>query len=174
VTEYLVQPGDNLWSIVEEFNISLETLLWANNLNKNSLLQIGQKLVILPTSGVTHPVQKGDTVSQIAKTYKAKIDDILAFNDLSGEGDIYIGDILIVPNGVMPPPVVYAPQTVPLASSYFICPDARCESYHFSYSVFGVSDHFRVYGSFCSLWALLRVAYDPKYFIPRAESGGAQ
>ena len=122
VVEYVIQPGDNLWSIAETFNISLETLLWANNLNKNSLIQIGQKLVIPPTSGVIHHVQKGDTVSQVAKIYKAKAEDILAFNDLSGEGDIFIGDILIVPGGVMPPPVIYAPQTVPLASSYFICP----------------------------------------------------
>lgn len=122
VTEYAVQPGDNLWSIAETFDISLETVLWANNLNKNSFIQIGQKLVIPPTSGVIHHVQKGDTVGQMAKTYKAKAEDILAFNDLSGEGDIYIGDILIVPGGIMPPPVFYAPPMVPLASSYFICP----------------------------------------------------
>src|SRR3989344_8171532 len=65
VTEYLVQPGDNLWSIAEKFNISLETILWANDLNKNSLIQIGQKLVILPVSGVSHQVQRGDNVSLV-------------------------------------------------------------------------------------------------------------
>ena len=122
VVEYIIQPGDNLWSIAERFNISLETILWSNNLNKNSLIQIGQKLVILPISGVVHHVAKGDTVSQIAQTYKVKIDDIIVFNDLSGEGDIYIGDALIIPNGVQPPPIVYAPKVVPLANSYFICP----------------------------------------------------
>ena len=42
VVEYLVQPGDNLWSIAEKFNISLDTILWANDLNKYTLLQIGQ------------------------------------------------------------------------------------------------------------------------------------
>jgi murein DD-endopeptidase MepM/ murein hydrolase activator NlpD len=124
ITEYVVQPGDTLSSIAERFNISLNTILWANNLTKTTLIQIGQKLVILPTSGVVHHVQKGDTLSQIAKTYKSETDKIIAFNDLSAEGDIYIGDILIVPDGVTPPPVVYAPQQVPLASSYFICPIA--------------------------------------------------
>lgn len=122
ITEYIVQPGDTLWSIADQFNVSLETVLWANSLNKNSLLQIGQKLVILPTSGIIHHIKKGDTVGQIAQTYKTKIDEILAFNDLSGEGDIYIGDILIIPNGVMPPPVIYASKIIPLANSYFICP----------------------------------------------------
>ena len=122
VTEYVVQSGDNLGSIAEEFSVSLETILWANDLNKNSLIQIGQKLVILPVSGVIHHVQKGDTVSGVAQTYKVKMDEVIAFNGLSGEGDIYIGDILIIPDGVMPPPVVYAPTVVPLADSYFICP----------------------------------------------------
>lgn len=122
VAEYTVQPGDNLWSIAQKFNISLETLLWTNDLNKNSLIQIGQKLVILPVSGVIHHVKKSDTLSQIAKIYKADQGEIMAFNDLSAEGDIYIGDILIIPEGVMPPPALYAPKIVPLADSYFICP----------------------------------------------------
>ena len=122
ITEYDVQPGDNLWSVAKKFNISLETILWANNLNKNSLLQIGQKLVILPISGAVHHVQKGDTVSGISQIYKAKASDILAFNDLSGEGDIFIGDILVIPGGTAPPPVIYAPKIVPIANSYFICP----------------------------------------------------
>ena len=125
VTEYIVEPGDNLWSIAEKFTISLETLLWANDLNKNSLLQIGQKLVILPVSGAIHHVQKGDTLSEIAKIYKADASEIIAFNDLT-EDKIYIGDILIIPGGVMPPPsVTYAPASLPLASSYFICPIAQ-------------------------------------------------
>jgi len=122
IAEYIVQPGDNLSSIADKFNISTETILGANSLNKSSLLQIGQKLVILPISGVIHHISKGDTISQISATYKAKADDILVFNDLSGEGDIYVGDILIIPNGVMPPPIVYAPKIVSIANSYFICP----------------------------------------------------
>jgi len=124
VVEYVVQSGDNLWSIAEKFNISLNTILWANDLNKNTAIQIGQKLVILPVSGVIHHVQKGDTVSQIAKTYQSEVMKIVAYNNLATEDDIYIGDILIVPDGVLPPPTIYAPSYVPIASSYFICPIA--------------------------------------------------
>lgn len=122
ITEYIVEPGDNLLSIAEKFNISLETLVWANDLKKNSLLQIGQKLVILPVSGVIHHVQKDDTLSEIAKIYKADLNEIMVFNDLTEKGNIYIGDILIIPEGIMPSSVKYAPASVPLASSYFICP----------------------------------------------------
>lgn len=122
VVEYVVQPGDTLGLIAGRFNISLDTLLWANDLAKNSSLRIGQNLTILPVSGVIHHVKRGDNLSQIAQTYKANPDEVIVFNDLSTDGDIYIGDVLIIPGGKMPPPVRYAPPSVPLASSYFICP----------------------------------------------------
>ncbi|MDI6591550.1 MAG: LysM peptidoglycan-binding domain-containing protein [Patescibacteria group bacterium] len=123
ITEYIAQSGDNLWSIAKRFDISLNTLLWANNLNKNSIIKPGQKLIILPVSGVIHHVKPGETISQIAKIYKGKIEEIIAFNNLSEEGEIFAGDILIIPNGVKPSqPVNYFPSLAPIASNYFICP----------------------------------------------------
>ncbi len=125
IQEYVVENGDTLSSIALKFNISLNTLLWANDLTSSSLLKLGQSLVILPTSGVIHHVKSGDTLSDIAKTYKSTAEKIVAFNNLTTEGDIYTGDILIVPDGVMPPPTsYYASQLVPMAASYFICPIA--------------------------------------------------
>lgn len=126
IVEYVVESGDNLSSIAEKFSISLNTVLWANNLNKNSVIQPGQKLTILPVSGVIYHVRSGDTISEIAREYKGKVEEVLSFNELSSEGDIYIGDVIIIPNGIMPAPtVVSSPQLViPLASSYFICPVA--------------------------------------------------
>lgn len=127
IIEYTVQTGDTLSSIAENFGISFNTLLWANDLNKSSVIKPGQRLIILPVSGVIHHVKKGDTISEVAKTYKANLKDIIAFNELSSEGEIFIGDILIISDGVMPPPSqTPAPVLVPLASSYFICPLSSC------------------------------------------------
>ncbi|GAI16626.1 unnamed protein product, partial [marine sediment metagenome] len=86
ITEYIVESGDNLWSIAFKFNISLNTILWANDLNKYTYLQPGQKLIILPVSGVVHHIKSGDIISAIAKKYKGKTEKIIAFNDLSGKG----------------------------------------------------------------------------------------
>jgi len=124
ITEYVVQDSDTLISIATNFDISLNTLLWANDLSKNSIIKSGQKLVILPVSGVVHQVKKGDTLSGIAQTYKGKVSEIIVFNELSETGDIFIGDILIVPNGIQPPPSYPSPgySQVPLAASYFILP----------------------------------------------------
>jgi len=125
ITEYLVESGDTLSSLAAKFNISLNTILWANDLTEKSILKPGQKLVILPVSGIIHHVKSGDTVSGIAETYQGKTEEIVAFNYLSNEDDIYIEDIIIVPNGIMPPPPVKlppAPVSIPLADSYFIAP----------------------------------------------------
>ena len=125
ISEYIVESGDTLSSLAARFEISLNTLLWANDLTEKSIIKPGQKLVIPPVSGVIHHVKSGDTLSEIAKTYKGKTEEIVAFNDLSNENDIYIGDILIVPNGVMPPPPAKpqpAPISVPLVDSQFILP----------------------------------------------------
>lgn len=122
IIEYAVEPGDTLETIATDFNISLNTLLWANELSKNSQIKVGQKLVILPVSGVIYFVKSGDTLSEVGKVYKSKVQDIVAFNDLSNEGDIFIGDILVIPNGIMPQKAPVAVYQVPLASSFFIFP----------------------------------------------------
>ncbi len=121
IIEYVVEPGDNLWSIAGKFDISLDTLSRVNELSKKAVIKSGQKLVILPVDGVIHHVKSGDTVGEIAKTYKSKVEEIRDFNELSDEGDIYIGDILVIPGGVMPKKPSFVVQ-VPVGSSYFIFP----------------------------------------------------
>jgi len=123
IIEYSVQPGDSLQSIADAYGLSVNTILWANDLTSSSTIKVGQTLVILPVSGVLHVVKSGDTISEIAATYKVKPDNVVAFNDLINENDIYIGDILIVPDGVMPKksvPLINV-QT-PLADNFFIFP----------------------------------------------------
>lgn len=127
IIEYIVETGDTLSSIAAKFEISLETILWANDLTSKSVIKPGQKLIILPVSGVLYHVKKDDTLSEIAQTYKGKTDEIISLNGLSGEGDIFIGDILIIPNVKMPPkPAPTYQAQIPLGSSYFICPQAAC------------------------------------------------
>lgn len=128
IIEYVVRSGDTISSIAAKYDISLNTILWANDLSSKSIIKIGQKLVILPVSGVVYHIKNGDTLSEIAKIYKSTSSEIIAFNELSSEGDIFIGDILIIPNGKMPSPksTYYASPQVPIGSSYFICPTADC------------------------------------------------
>ncbi|MFC1663523.1 LysM peptidoglycan-binding domain-containing protein [Patescibacteria group bacterium] len=100
IIEYVVESGDSLWSISLEFNVSIDTIVWANNI-KSALISPGQKLLILPVSGVMHLVKEGDTIGNLAKDYKTDTEKIVAFNDLAGEGDIFTGEVLIIPDGKM-------------------------------------------------------------------------
>ena len=134
IIEHIVQDGETLSSLAQKYNISLDTIVWANDgLSRNSSLKIGQKLVILPNIGVVHYVKSGDTISGITQRHKGEISEVIAFNNLSGEADIYIGDFIIIPNGTMPVPVIQkkltntasspvAVPSTPLPSSYFIIP----------------------------------------------------
>jgi len=107
--EYIVQEGDNTFSIIaKKFGVSENTILWANNLGKNSKPKIGQRLLILPVSGLIHLVQSRETVSEIAKKYKANTEKIIEFNELPKNGDIFKGDFMVIPDGIMPKNKVYS------------------------------------------------------------------
>lgn len=101
-TIYTVQKGDTLNKIAADYGISLNTILWANNLNSSGALRIGDDLKILPVDGILYTVKKGDNLSAIAKKYKSEIEQIIEFNDLSVDGSVKEGDILLLPEGEMP------------------------------------------------------------------------
>ncbi len=118
---YTAQKGDTVANIAQKFDISLNTLLWANNLTSKSVLQEGQELVILPVSGAMHIAQKNETVKTLAKLYQAKTQDIIDFNQLSDDGNIKSGDFLVIPGGIKPKAIPKY-NSVPLPNSYFIAP----------------------------------------------------
>lgn len=141
IVKHTVSKGETLSTIADQYNISIETILLANELDSTKI-QPGQELLILPVNGIIHMVEKGESVDSIAKKYNAKKDEIASYNDLSSDGGIYIGDILIVPNGKMPkqttptaaPSQSYAQVTLP--NSYFIAPTVGLVSQgaHYSYT----------------------------------------
>ncbi|PWB38605.1 MAG: hypothetical protein C3F02_02735 [Parcubacteria group bacterium] len=115
---YTVQAGDVLGSIAEKFDISVNTILWANGLNWSSTIRPGQKLVILPGSGINYEVKKGDVLSSVAKKYQADVEKIIPANNLANASNINAGDLIFIPDGVKPTAVVssYKPaktETIP-------------------------------------------------------------
>jgi len=112
ISVYVVREGDSLVSIAKMFNVSVSTLLWANNMNKGDKLTIGQTLAVLPVSGVQHIVKKGDTVDGIAKRYKGDPDEIRSYNGLAGN-TLAIDSVIIVPDGEIEsaPPKTVRPAT---------------------------------------------------------------
>lgn len=109
---YFVQEGDTLSTVAEQFDISLNTLLWANDLTVRSVLALGAELVILPVSGVEHTVKSGDTLLSIAGKYDVEAEEIQRYNALASLDDLRIGENLLVPGGTITAIVPARPTNV--------------------------------------------------------------
>lgn len=97
IVVYVVQKGDTLSEIAENFDVSINTIKWENNLG--STLKPGKELRILPVTGVRHTIKKGDTFNKIANLYEVDTEDITIYNDISAD-KLIPGKKIIIPNGI--------------------------------------------------------------------------
>lgn len=105
--EYKVQPGDSLYELAKEYDVSVNAIKKANNL-KDSTIVVGQKLIIPDTAIgggnekdlyniiIDYKVRPGDTLSELAKRYNSDISEIKELNNLRGTR-IRVGQTLKIP-----------------------------------------------------------------------------
>ena len=113
ITNYGVLNGDTIWSIAAKFNITTDTLKWANNLSDEDVLKPSTQLTILPTNGVLVTAAGGEDVAGLATKYKTSASLIDSYNNLEGKAPA-VGQKLILPDGVkpeVPKPVVQVAST---------------------------------------------------------------
>ena len=107
---YVVQSGDSLYSIANEFDVSVQDIVDWNNLD-NDFLQIGQELIVVDPSNGEEPeepepdpeepedniyvVQSGDYLYGIANQFGISVQDIIDWNDLESDF-LQVGQELIV------------------------------------------------------------------------------
>ena len=120
ITLYTVQPGDVPGKIAQKFGISLNTLLWANNIRDAGKIKPGSTLVILPVTGVRYTVAKGDTIEKIAKRFSGEVSDILEFNNLAVGDTLAVGTTLIIPDGELPLTIAARPKVSPKTNAPLI------------------------------------------------------
>lgn len=129
VSTYTVTPGESLWSIAKRNNLTISELAEANNLRANSMLKVGQKLIIPgqaftsnPSYGpakamekasapkapvpkeekMVHVVASGQTLGGIARKYDVSVGSIATANNISDPAKIRPGQQLIIPGGKQP------------------------------------------------------------------------
>jgi len=107
---HIVQPYNTLITIANAYQVTIETILALNGIQKDAPLQIGQKLLISPgniTPSPTprpltpiekltpasdgkyyHTVRSGETLSWIANLYNIPLADLMAWNGLNNESII--------------------------------------------------------------------------------------
>ena len=99
VIKYKVKSGDTLASVSDKFNVSKDTIKWANNLSSNSVKK-GQTLRILPVDGIMYTTKSGDTLDGIASQYGSDKALIISYNNLELAGShLKKGTKLILPGG---------------------------------------------------------------------------
>jgi len=162
---YKVVRGDTLWGIARKNGVSLSSLLEANpNLDQSGRLSIGQEIMVAggkvepsvlrnePTSessisttatGNSYIVNKGDTLSGIARRNGIRLSELLKANGMSMSSIIRPGQTLAIPQGaeLSSPPISpaqpIAPTTVPLGSTTHIV--KKGENLSRISSIYGVS-----------------------------------
>jgi membrane-bound lytic murein transglycosylase D len=110
---YTVRPGDNLGAIAQRYRTSVEALVRLNGLKSRTLIFPGQVLRVPSRGGVetaapapaasagekvTYMVRGGDTLFQIAQSFKTTVDKIKADNGLSSD-ILFVGQKLVITAG---------------------------------------------------------------------------
>ncbi len=108
---YAVQPGDTIGSIALKFGKDMIELIEANNLIESDILSVGQEILIpdySPTvadppststgdagidATVTHVVQEGETLGDIAELYGVDSASIIRFNNIANPNVLRLGQI---------------------------------------------------------------------------------
>lgn len=129
---YTVISGDTITSIADKFGVDFIIIMLLNGLNNDSVLAVGQELVIpdpnmqIPTPTalpenmprgfeIDYFVLPGDTIASIAAEFSSTEDAIINANDLDDPNAIFVGQLLKVPvNLVTPTP---GPSLTPVPSA---------------------------------------------------------
>lgn len=106
---YIVQSGDTLSGIAEEYNTTYKVLAQLNGIRNPNLIYVGEK-ILLPggssgggsgsgSSASYYIVQPGDTLSGIAEKYNTTYQILAQLNGISNPNLIYAGQKILLPSG---------------------------------------------------------------------------
>ena len=124
-TTHTVREGESLWTIAAAYRTDLDTLLWLNAVTIDHVVYAGDQVKVrlgegeapppTPTPQQSHIVRAGDTAFGIALQYGLSLDELLAFNELSADTLLQIGqELLIRPPTPTPEPT---PMPTPTMTS---------------------------------------------------------
>lgn len=115
ISVYTVRAGDTLSEIAQMFDVTLNTVVWANDI-KGGIVHEGDQLIILPVTGIRHTVLNGETLAGLGKTYKSDAHDIAQYNGLADSAALAVGDVVLIPNGELGVASIVSTKTKPTAT----------------------------------------------------------
>jgi murein DD-endopeptidase MepM/ murein hydrolase activator NlpD len=104
---YEVKQGDTVSSIAKRFGVGSDYIVWNNiDLQTNeNLLRPGQLLQVPSVEGIIHAVRLGETLTEIAEHYDARVVDIINFpaNNIPNANSLTENTTILVPGGRITP-----------------------------------------------------------------------
>lgn len=100
VTIHVVQRGETLFHIAQQYGVTVNDLARINGIVNAGNIFVGQRLLVptgdAPTMPLpaTHTVQPGETLRSIANFYGQTVSELAALNRISNPDTIYVGQIL--------------------------------------------------------------------------------
>jgi len=129
IISHIVTENETLSSIADKYGLSVESILWENNLTEKSTIKPGQELSVLPINGIRHKVKRGETIYTVGKKYGldgSQVQMIVdyPFNEFLNDEtfELVAGQWLMIPEGVKPEAVAQVAQQ--RASLALLTPDA--------------------------------------------------
>ncbi|MEL4106641.1 LysM peptidoglycan-binding domain-containing protein [Oscillospiraceae bacterium WX1] len=97
LTIYTVRRGDSLYAIANKYGVSVDTLVYDNQIRDPLRLVEGQALFI-PVTSVAYQVKPGDSLYTIARTYGTSVAALVAANpSLTDRSRLYPGQTITIP-----------------------------------------------------------------------------
>ncbi len=100
IIEYEVKNGESVAAIAQKFNISRNSIYWANNFDASKVIHPGDIIKVPPVSWLVHEVKSWETLSGLASKYKVNSEDIMRQNLLLSASDLKVGDTIIIPGAI--------------------------------------------------------------------------
>ena len=98
ISVYVVREGDTLSDIAELFGVSVNTVIWGNDL-KNATIQPGQTLAILPVTGIQYTVKRGGTLRDIIELHGGDLAEAALYNGVGPDEELAAGTEVVIPDG---------------------------------------------------------------------------
>ena len=93
---HVVQPGDTMYRLAQQYGVPMERLLQDNQLENPSQLVVGQTIVVQYPE-LTHTVRAGDSLYSIAQMHNTTVAQLLRNNPaLQGRDLLYPGQTIVV------------------------------------------------------------------------------
>jgi len=119
ISVYEVKGGDSLDSIAKIFDISKNTIVYANDL-KNKIIKPGDILLIFPITGIQYTAKQSESINSIAKKYKVDATDVAEYNGLATDTKLAKGDVIFIPDIENEISDIFTPKRRPRYSSNFL------------------------------------------------------